>query len=301
MVRKVSPLTWFAVLLLIGVTLAFAIPPSYTTLHTLHISAAMYRTAILTLILPYGVIWFAAFYAFDNLERYAIKLGRSAREGKAFRRIANGVGIMAWGLALPTIISLILGGVAAHQPGFKAMHIIINNYILLLVPLISFNVINKGTRQLIDILGVKVGRFSSQLFALAYITIGVFFVYFVLRNHHTSNNPYHLAIMPLIITLIIPYLYAWLIGLLSAYELWLYARKAVGVLYKQALVQLSGGIAIVIAAAIAVQYITSSYTSKTNISLTNVLIIMYALLAVQALGYVMIALGAKRLKIIEEV
>ncbi|SRR5581483_9951435 len=299
MTQRLSPITWYVILLLIAATLALTLPPSPTTLHTLHITPMVYRAAILTLILPYGVIWFAAFYAFDKLAQYANKI-RTAREGEAFCRIARGVGIMAWGLAFTTIASLVLNSIAAEFRGFGTAHTIINNYIALLVPVVGFLTINVGTYQLMHMTKAKPGRIGSQILIFAYTFVAVFFVYFVMHNH-VRNNPYRLPLIPLIVTLIIPYIYAWFVGLLSAYELWLYARKSTGVLYRHALKRLSAGLAIVIAAAIAVQYVTNTYASKTNISLSTTLLIMYALLAAQASGYVLIALGAKRLKMIEEV
>ncbi|MGH7237133.1 MAG: hypothetical protein ACREGF_01210 [Candidatus Saccharimonadales bacterium] len=299
MSRRFSPITWFILLLLVAATLALTLPPAPTTLSTLHIAPTVYRAAVLTLILPYGVIWFAAFYAFDMLAKYASKI-KSAKEGESFCRIARGIGIIAWGLALTTIASLVLNSVAAQFHGFDRAHIIINNYIALLVPVIAFLTINTGTYQLANLAKAKPGRIGSQILIFVYTAVAVFFVYFVMHNH-VRNNPYHLPLLPLITTLIIPYIYVWFIGLLSAYELWLYAHKATGVLYRHALTRLSAGLTIVIAAAIAVQYMANTYASKTNISLSATLCIMYALLAAQASGYVLIALGAKRLKMIEEV
>ncbi|HEU4966162.1 MAG TPA: hypothetical protein VFT53_01605 [Candidatus Saccharimonadales bacterium] len=299
MLRRFSPITWFILLLLAAATLALTLPPAPATLHALHITTAVYRAAILTLILPYGVIWFAAFYAFDMLAKYASKI-KSAREGEAFCRIARGIGIMAWGMALTTITALICNSIAARFHGFDRAHTIINNYIALLVPIVAFITISTGTYRLTAIARAKPGRIGSQILTFIYIVVAVFFMYFVMHNH-VRNNPYRLPLVPLITTLIIPYIYAWFIGLLSAYELWLYAHKATGVLYRHALTRLATGLTIVIAAAIAVQYDANTYASKTNISLSTTLCIMYALLAAQASGYVLIALGAKRLKMIEEV
>jgi hypothetical protein len=301
MIKKLSPFTWYVILLVIGVTLALTLPPDAIELKVLHISPIIYRAAILTLILPYAVIWFAAFYAFDLLSKYAHKLHANTHDGEAFKHIATGVGVMAWGLAIPTILALILGAVATSHPEFNSSRTIINNYITVLVLLVAFTLVNKGTRKLADLVKARPTRLGTQVFVLAYVTISVFFVYFVIHNHDAGANPYHLAIFPLIVTLIIPNLWTWCIGLLSAYELWIYARKAVGVLYKRALAQLSGGIALVIAAAITGQYLTNVYASRTSISLSSSLVVVYCLLVLQASGYALIALGAKRLKRIEEV
>jgi hypothetical protein len=300
LIRQPSALIWFAILLIVGATLALTLPPNPTTLQALHISATVYHASVLVFILPYGIIWFAAFYAYEKLNKYANKL-HGTREGEAFKKIANGVSVLAWGLALPTIVSIILEAAVARHPGFATARTLINSYFALIVTLASFTIISRGTRQLNEIVRVRPGRIATQLLMLFFTSVGAFYVSLIIHAQDTGHNPYHLPLYLIITTLIIPHMFAWFIGLLSAYELWLYAHKTAGVLYKHALSYFSGGFAIVVITAIATQYLTGAYTNRPSLSLGSVLFMFYSLLIIEAVGYTLIALAVKRLKRLEEV
>ena len=300
MIKKPSALMWYAIVIIVGAVLALALPPNPNSLHVLHISAGEYRLAVFTLILPYALIWFSAFYAYDKLEQYALKL-QSTREGEAFKKIADGLGILAWGLAIPTIIALVLTAIEGQAPGFRPTHIIIDNYVAVLVPLIGFTFIGNGTRILTEIVRARPTSVGIRILAATFITVGVFFAYFVLHNQGKDTNAYYLPQVLLLLTIVVPYLYAWLVGLLGAYELRLYSLRTKGVLYQKALVWLAAGITIVIIGSIIVQYLDGVFAGRDSVSLGSLLAIVYSLLVVQALGYSLIALGAKRLIKIEEV
>lgn len=102
-------------------------------------------------------------------------------------------------------------------------------------------------------------------------------------------------------TIIVPYLYAWFMGLMSCYEIIMYSQRIKGLLYKRALNRLAGGIGAVIGSSIFIQFINVVYAYKTNSSLGPLLILIYLLLVVEAIGYILIANGAKNLKRIEEI
>ena len=300
MIRRSSALTWYGILLAIAAILLLLLPANTTALHLLHISAQQYKVAAFTLILPYAIIWFSAFYAYAKLQQYAKRL-ETTRENEAFRQIATGVQVLAWGLPIPFILSLIFSMITDYHPSFKPAQTITDNYIALLVPLVGFTIIGNGTRLLTEIVKVRPSLWGVRIFALIFITLGVLFSHFVVHNHNRGGNPYYLPVYVLIITFIIPYLFIWFNGLLSAYELQLYAQKIKGVFYTQILRKLAGGFAIVIGGSILLQYVAGVYASKSSADFNTVLFIVYSLLVIQAAGYALIALGAKQLMRIEEV
>jgi hypothetical protein len=102
-------------------------------------------------------------------------------------------------------------------------------------------------------------------------------------------------------TIIIPYLYAWFEGLACAYNFMLYSKNIKGFLYKKAFFQLSIGLAITVAGFIFIQFITSTLGVNTNKTLDYILVLIYILLGVLIIGLGIMALGAKKLKKIEEV
>ena len=184
------------------------LPPDPQTLHQLHISSVAYRVAIFGLLVPYGIIWYAAFYAFSKIRDYADTI-RGFDDGKAFRNIMLGMGVLAFGLVVPTTLSLVLQNIAAHNHGFKPAAVIISNYTSLLVALISFVYINNGTHLLTKLSNKQPGLASIRIFALLFIILSVVFTYLVM-HYRVHHNVYYLSTPLLLTTFIIPGLFAWL-------------------------------------------------------------------------------------------
>jgi uncharacterized protein YacL len=138
-----SPLTWFVVMTLIAVGLALGLPPDPQAVHQLHTTQAAYRLAIAALLVPYILIWYSSFYAFAKLREYSKPL-KNTKDGAAFHKITVGMGVLAFSLVVPTIISLILAEVAAQHSSFKAASVIINNYLGLLPGLLAFLLLYNG-------------------------------------------------------------------------------------------------------------------------------------------------------------
>jgi hypothetical protein len=297
---KLTPMRWFGILTFIACALSLILPPDPESLRIYHLNAFSYRIIILFLLLPFALIWYAAFYAFAKMSEYTRYL-KNAKDEAAFRKVSIGLGILAFGFVVPSIISTVLNEIAAYHHGFKEEAAIINHYIALLVPIFSFTYLGTGARMLSSSVNVKASLNGSRLFGLAFIVLCVAFTRSSVTAHHYGGNPYYMSIYPLIITLVIPYLYSWFIGMVCAFDIWLYSQGLRGVLYKKAFSQLSLGLAVTIIGLIAIQFVTSAYGNSTDESLTYVLILIYALLAILLLGLSLMALGTNKLKKIEEV
>src|SRR5205807_891103 len=98
-----------------------------------------------------------------------------------------------------------------------------------------------------------------------------------------------------------PYLYVWFVGLLAAYEITLFSRVTSGVLYRRALRLLAGGLIAVIVSAIAIQYLNGLLPSSGHVVLNYKLLLVWLCRIISGAGFVMITIGASRLKSIEEV
>jgi hypothetical protein len=290
---------WFIILAVITCGLALGLPPDPHTLHQLHISSVAYRVAILALLVPYGIIWYAAFYAFAKLKEYSGAI-RGSEDGKAFRNIMIGTGVLAFGLIIPTAASLVMQSIAVHHHGFKSASVIIANYLGLLAALGAFIYINDGTHMLTKLSKNRPGLGGLRTFVLLFISLAVVFTYLVI-NYHVTHNVYYLSTPVLITTFIIPGLFAWFIALLSVYEFRLYTKFARGLLYRHALRQFSYGMALVIAGSVANQFVANTFAEKVSHSIGALLLADYALLSIIAVGLIIMALGTKKLKKIEEV
>lgn len=301
MIRRSPALTWYAIIVAITIVLALVLPVNPITLHRYHITVLEYREAILTIIIPYIVIWFAAFFAYDKANRYAQAIKKST-DGPAFTLIANGLGVLAWGLAVSTVVSVVIGGFAGKHPILQIAHTIVANYLNLLFPLIGFTLIGNGAHRLLLLAKARLSLSTTRVWFSLLALVGVFYTFFALHNHFTKDNPYHLPIFLLLTTLVAPYLYTWYTGILAAYELRKYATRIKGILYQRALNMLGIGITVVIAASITIQYVTGALGGTGgNLTLGYTLLITYVLLFMEAAGYVLIAIGARQLKRIEEV
>ena len=300
MLRKTSTMKWYIVLLIIAAVLIIALPPAPGITNRLHISLTEYRLAISTLILPFAIIWFSAFYGYNKLRGYANKI-QHTKEGDAFKNFADGIGILAWGLAITTIVSLLFNAIVDAHPGFTTAQKIIINYLTVIVPLIGFTLIGNGTRALNVLAKIRPNLTSTRVIVLIFLLIGVFFTHLVVSNTAHNQNTYHLSLYWLLITFIVPYLYAWFIGLLCANEIRLYAQFIKGIIYKKALIQLAAGITIVIIASIISQFVSSVFLNKNSIQIGTAFLIIYPILVIEAIGYSLIAYGARMLKRIEEV
>lgn len=296
---KLTPLKWYVILTVIAIGLALGLPPDPQTLQHLHTSTVAYRIAIAALLIPYALIWYASFYAFAKLQEYSRPL-TGTKDGKAFHKITIGIGTLAFSLIVPTIISLILNNIAAHHHGFKTTAIITNNYLGLYPGLLAFVLLNNGTRALLHTTHSWARKFDLRLHFIWFLLLSVVFSHLAIENSY-RDDPYHLSVVLLILTVIVPYLYGWVIGLLSAYNLRLYATAVPGILYKRAIKRFATGITITIIASILIQFVSITITQRLSSSLGAVLLIDYGLLIVVGVGLLLVALGAKRLKKIEEV
>jgi hypothetical protein len=303
MKRQINAFIAYTILALLYVVINFVMPISHATETAYHLNNTQYRMLTFSLILPLLGIWFAAFYGYAKLSIYVAVLKNTA-EGKGFAAITTGVMWLAWGLPIAAIISALLGGIAVHAPQLHDAFVIINNYVNLAVTLAAFTFISRGTRRLTEISNLHPSRRGVQGLMLGFISLGVLYCYLTIRSietHMPSQNPYHMPMWLILLTIIVPYLYAWFMGLFSAYEISLYSKNMKGVLYKQALGLLAVGISAAIISSIIIQYVSSISPHLAGFALGYIVMIIYLLLLVYSVGYILIAIGANKLRKIEEV
>lgn len=295
---RLTPMTWFVILAALAIGLALGLPPDPQALHTLHTSAASYRIALAAILIPYIIIWYTAFYAYAKLREYAQPL-KQERDGAGFHKIAAGMGALAFSLVIPTIISLVLNNIAQHHASFRAASVVITNYLSVFPALISLLIIYNGSRMLISLFRGRTRQLDFRWHAPWFMLLCVIFSHLALQNQH-RYHVYHLNSWVLIVTYIVPYLYVWMVGLLSTYNFYTFAGTVKGLLYKQAVRRFANGIAVVIIGSIGIQFFDVTFAKRIS-SLGSVLLIDYVLLVIVAVGLILMALGAKKLKRIEEV
>lgn len=291
----------FSILSLVYIILLLTLPPNAATTQTYHLSNLEYRILSLLLGVPRVIVWFAAFYGSARLAQYAGKI-QDSTEGTAFEQISRGLWWLAWGLPVSSIVTNIAGGIVHGNHQSLGPAVISNHFVALSISVIAFTIIGGGTRKLLDVTNKNISIQALRVLLLSFLFLGVSYCYATIRSAQSHRpNPYYMPVWLILLTVVIPYLYAWLMGLLAAYELRLYCRHVAGVLYKRALSLLAGGFGLAIVASVILQLITSSSSYLRRIEFNWSLLVLYVALVLYAIGFLLVALGANRLKKIEEV
>lgn len=305
MSRPSNAMGYYIVLSIVFLLLAAVLPANKQASQLYHLSSSQYHLLFFLVILPLMLLSFLAIYGYAKLQNYADSIEKTP-EGQDFNLLAQGCRWLAWGLLIPAIAEISLNSVANVHPGFHAAAITITNYLYLLVPLVAFSLISSGSHGLLSRTKKQLSIANAKSLILVFALIGVAYSFLVFRHFTgdsvgSTNNPYYLPLWLMLITLVIPYLYAWFIGLLAVYEIVLFSKQSRGVLYQQALQLVAHGLVIVIASSIALQYVGSIVPSTGHLVLDTSLAATYAIRLGAVVGYVMIARGAIRMKKIEEV
>lgn len=296
---------WCVILTTIYIILLFTLPINAITRNLYHLGSLEYRLIMFSAALPSIVVWFAAFIGYDALLKYAHAI-RKTPEGKYFKQLATGCTWLVWSLPLTTILALLLNGIANQHPDFHPEATIIINYLNLLLALIAFVVIYRSARHLFTDDKFKAFSYlSARLLAGFFAVCAMYYCIVAIQHLDASrpggHNPYFLPAWLMFVTIMIPYLFAWLVGLVGTYMLALYGRQTAGLLYRRALSYLVGGLAAVIISSIGLQFTHIIFPRTGHLVLNSRFFIIVLLHILAATGFVCLAIGARRLKRIEEV
>jgi hypothetical protein len=299
------PALCYTLLALLYTVLIFTLPASKDTMRAYNLSAFEYRIILFANGLPSLFSWLAAFFAYGKLREYAYAI-RKSPEGPHFATLATGATWLAWSLPIPIIVGLTLNSISYDLPGFRPTAIIMTNYLNVFLPLIAFSIIGSASRGLVNSTKVSFSLIASRMIMFLFLTAGVLYCYLTFRRFdltslNSSVNPYFLPIWLMVLTVTIPYLYTWFIGLLAAYEINIFSKDIRGVLYRQALRLVAGGFMVVIACSIALQYINSAQPRVGHLLLNYTLVLNIIFRIIRGIGFIVLAIGAMRLKRIEEI
>lgn len=295
----------YLVVAMLFVLLIFTLPANITVMREHSFSAIQYKVLLFAIAIPLLITWLAAFVGYARLQEYAKSLDNTP-EGSSFQKLARGCAWLAWSLPVPTILSLLLNTYANTHHAFQPTSVIIDNYVNLVFPLIALTFVGGASRALTTSASLTFSVARARSIIIAFIVAGLLYCYFTFQRFDLTSltstaNPYYLPLGLMVLTVIIPYLYAWFIGLLAAFEIATFSKNVKGVLYRQALRMLVLGLVAVVISSIALQYINTISPAATYINLDSKLILVSIIRILAGVGFVLIALGANRLKKIEEV
>lgn len=296
----------FTALILVYFILSFALPTNHATMVRYHLTPLSLRFLDLTVLIPLVVIYCITFYGYSRLYSYA-RIINKTKDGKELAKLAQGLGILALGQPAKGIVTAILKSIAQDHHRFTAAATIINNYLGLLVPLLGFIFISEGAYGLTILVKKRPTQRATEILAAILILVGVGYCYLIFNNGlsilHTgvTSQIYYLPNVVLLLTLVAPYILMWFMGIFAAYYIYLYQNKVSGILYKQSMKQIYIGLSAIIIISILLQYLTTLSNHLLGLKVGSLLLIIYPLLILMSIGYVLVALGAKKLQKIEEV
>lgn len=295
------------ILIVVYCVLSFTIPTDSAVLTKYGITVNQARILNVAVIVPYVVIWYIAFFGFIRIKQYVYLIHQN-RDGKAWRVISNGLMLLAISLPFSAILANIRQLIIIKYPSLTPMTTIVYNYLTLALVLVGAWFAAYGSRRLMRTLG-KIQFTKGQLVLI------LFFVLFCLGyTYITLTDParripgemsgtaaYYLPDFLVFSTIVVPYILLWFLGLQGAYYLNRYRKLVSGVLYKKALGYVAFGIVFVILSFMVLRLTVSMSSFLNDLTLKYILAFIYVLLFIIGIGYVFIAIGAKKLKKIEEV
>ena len=271
----------------------FNITPAKT--HLLQVSFA----------LPIVLIWAAAVYGAERFKTYALSI-KHDRDGEALNRVANGLMVL--------ILSVMSGGLSsilrpwALRDGWLKLFTIAFNYLQVLLPLIAFYIMYSGSKQLLETLPKKAKR--STWWPVIMIMIPIAAVYTVVvfnyayRNHTPDAKTYSSFYIPdylIALTLMLPYLVGWTLGLKAALNIANYKSQVKGILYRSAMHRFVVGILIIISFAVLLQMLVALSTYLSHAGLGVILLFIYLIVLTYSVGFLVLASGSKKLSALERV
>lgn len=292
--------TIWSLIYIIGTLIAPLAPSRF------NLTAAKTHLLQATIALPVILIWFAAIYGAERFNSYAHSI-KESKDGKALNQVGTG---LTW-LAI-AVMSGGLGSILrpwALRDGWIESFIISYNYLQVILYLTAFYFIYQGSVMLRAVVSKKRENISSWMpVIISILAIGILYISVILgydyRNSTPSPHKYSSFYLPdslIFLTLALPYLIGWALGIKSALNIAFYYKKVKGIIYRSALKRFVGGIFLVIAFAVILQMLIAFSTYFAQAGLASILLVIYLIIISYSLGFLVIAAGSKRLNAIEKV
>jgi hypothetical protein len=278
---------------------------SQATLTKYHASASQIHQLSLSIAIPYIVIWIVGLIGYLWLRSYTTFLGKD-KDAAGFRIITRGVFLFTFWLPFSTLIGNLASSYYANHPGAAAGLVIVVNYLNIVVLIPAFWWVYQGANRLLS--SAKIIHTSLTVRqTMLFIVFAALYTYLTLhdpaRQFSTDGvmkATYYLNDGWILFTIVIPRLLMWYLGFAAAASIILYRQKVKGTIYKEALRWVAFGLTGIVASTVILRVIQSLSTQLGKLSLLLLFLVVYVLLAVIAVGYVLLAKGASRLQKIEE-
>lgn len=292
----------FAVFIVLYIWRTLAVTPRDVTLQRYHLSRITLDLLALTVAIPYILIWLVALAGYLSFRRYGRSIRHSA-DGAAVMLLVYGLFWLVLWLPVNTLVGGALNDIAQAHPSVTTLARCLTVYINLAILAISYVLLYLGARKTLGMVRTDLPAKPSMLragFYVLYALLAALYIYTIFR--HTSASHPAVSYLPdwvLLLTVIVPRLILWFLGVQAIGDIYLYARFVSGSLYRAAFRYLAIGLSGVTMALILLAYFTTLEEGHPY-SLGRLLGILYVLLIIAAAGFVTIMVGTAKLRRIEE-
>lgn len=259
-----------------------------------------------TIVLPVVAVWLTAVFGAERFRSYSNTI-KKHRDGQAFNKIAVGVALL--------VISFIGNGTFgalrawARRDGWIEGFTITANYLSAFLPLLAFGLMYIGSVELRRLIKKKTSdRLSNTILMLVLGAVAVLHISTLMNYEYRNSTPdpatynsFYLSDNLILLTLALPHLIAWGMGMKAAVNIWKYQQQVKGVIYRFALFRLALGTLLVTGFSVTLQMLIAFSTYFSSASLASILVVLYVIILFYAAGFLVIASGAKRLTAIEKV
>lgn len=302
--KKSNQFIIFLLITLIYVWVTLSLPVDPAALQRYHLNQVQAIWTNLSVIIPLAAVWLSAFYGYITFRSYAENIKDSV-DGEVLHKLSTGLMILAFSLPLLALIGAVFSHLAAGHPKYLGVMVVVRHIFVVGFPLAAFMIISNATELLVKQIKRRTSFLQNHnLLSLLVIIASSLFcgvIVALMDENAAPKNLYSFPAWAVILLLVVPYMYLWYRGITAVYNLYFYRKHVKGHLYKKSFGYLAFGLGTVIVLAILIQLATVLTPQLQRLHFTPLLFMVYALIALYALGYGMIAAGAKRLTKIEEV
>jgi hypothetical protein len=249
-------------------------------------------------------------YGAEKFHSYTSDI-KTYKDGQPMYLVATGLALLVGSIIFNGIVGILRPWALAD--GWLSAYTILANYLSAWLPLVAYSFMYIGSKRLLRV--VKAKPKSKNAVLWIWIPIAIFltvvaatYVAVLLNYNYRSSTPdpsryssFYLSDPLILLTLALPYLVGWGLALKSALNLYAYLKQVKGIIYKSAFFRFLTGMLVVTFFFMMVQMLIAFSTYVAKAGLGSILLLLYMLILLYALGFLIIASGAKKLVAIEKV
>lgn len=261
--------------------------------------------------LPIAAVWLIILFAALSFYGYAQTI-HGSKEGKAFRYISGGLTVLLIGMIAGAYLSLLERGISGETYSGASSEnkiIVFENYAAAITSLLAYWFFWKAGRVLLGL--INSAKQKAKIFQNSVVILlpaALIYLYLLLNNPYRSSSDnqdvfptYALPDIWIILTIFLPYMLAWGLGIYALLSIIIFQTKVKGIIYKNILKHFTGGMTLIISLNITLQFLTQFNDFFSRAGLGLILVIIAVIYTILVYGYVLVAYGALKLNSIEAV